>query len=90
MAIACASAQRTTAEPRGTLRFGGEPKDALVEVDEVSLGTLQLFAQTGILLKPGRHNVVVRKEGYFPEYRLVEIEPQAVVVLTVQLRPIPE
>ena len=76
--------------PRGTLRFIGEPKDARLEVDETSLGPIGLFEKKGLLLRPGTHRVIVRAEGYFPAYKLVDIENKKIVVLRITLRPIPE
>ncbi|MCP4606932.1 MAG: PEGA domain-containing protein [Proteobacteria bacterium] len=88
--IACGGAQKIDVGPRGTLRFEGEPKDALIELDEVHMGPIRMFESKGLLLRPGEHRVIVRAEGYFPEYRLVEIRDGEVISLKVELRPVPE
>ena len=88
--ISCGGAQKFGAGPRGTLRFKGEPRDALIEVDETHLGPVHMFEKQGILLKPGKHNIILRAEGYFPEYRIVELTDGQVLVIEVQLRPEPE
>jgi hypothetical protein len=90
---ACGGAQRSGVVdpgPRGTLRFQGSPAEASVEVDEDRVGPLRMFTTHGLLLRPGQHRVVVRAEGYFPEYRLVEIKESEVTVLAVDLRAVPE
>lgn len=89
-ALGCAGARVAAPEPRGTLRFSGEPGEAHVEVDETHLGPMSMFQTNGLLLKPGPHRVIVRAEGYFPEYRIVNIEKDTVVVAEITLRPIPE
>ncbi len=49
-----------------------------------------MFEKRGLLLKPGTHNVIIRADGFFPAYHLVEIEDGQAVVLDVELRPEPE
>jgi hypothetical protein len=71
------------------LRIQGNPKEAHLEVDEVQLGPIQMFEKQGVLLRPGRHQVIVRGAGYFPEYRIVEIKENEVLVLKIELRPVP-
>ncbi len=86
----CGGAQTVKPDPRGTLRFKGDPKDAHIEVDEVHLGPVSMFEQKGLLLRPGEHRVIVRAEGYFPEYRLVIVEENKLEVLKITLRPMPD
>jgi len=88
--IGCGGTQRFNHGPRGTLRFKGEPRDALIEVDETHLGPIHMFEKRGLLLRPGKHNLVLRADGYFPEYRIVELNDGQVLVIEVQLRPEPE
>lgn len=87
--VACGSAQPLKPGPRGTLRFKGEQKGALIEVDEVHLGPISMFESKGLMLRPGEHQIIIRLEGYFPEYRIVEIAAMEVVVLDINLRPVP-
>jgi hypothetical protein len=89
--LSCGAGQRPVdVGPRGTLRIEGQPGTAIVEVDEKRLGPAEMFEDKGLLLKPGQHRVILRAEGYFPEYRLIEITEDEVTVLEVQLRPVPE
>lgn len=88
---ACGAGQRPTdVGPRGTLRFEVEPAGAIVEVDEQRVGPAEMFQAKGLLLKPGQHRVILRAEGYFTEYRLIEIAEDQVTVLELELRPVPE
>ncbi len=54
------------------------------------MGPIHMFESKGLLLRPGEHRIIVRAEGYFSEYRIVEIKDGMVVVLEVELRPVPE
>jgi hypothetical protein len=88
---ACGGAQRPAdVGPRGTLRFEVEPGEAIVEVDERRLGPASMFADKGLLLKPGQHRVILRAEGFFTEYQLVDITEDQITVLELELRPVPE
>ena len=85
----CGGARLKTEGPRGTVRFKGEPEDAHLSIDETSLGPVAMFQESGVRLRPGTHRIVVRKEGYFPEYRLVEVVEDELTVVEVELRAIP-
>ena len=74
----------------GTLRFAGEPGDAIIEVDERSLGPLEMFTEKGLLLRPGQHQVIVKKSGFFTDYHLVQITEDEVTLLEIKLREIPD
>jgi hypothetical protein len=88
---ACGAGQKPAdVGPRGTLRFAVEPGEAVVEVDEKRLGPASMFETKGLLLKPGQHRVILRAEGFFTEYRLVDISEDQVTVLELDLRPVPE
>jgi PEGA domain len=76
--------------PRGTVRFSGEPGDARIEVDETHLGPLNMFEKKGVLLKPGSHRIIVRADGYFPEYQIIEIKENELLVVEIELRAVPE
>ncbi len=77
-------------EPTGVLRLLGEPRDARIIIDDVTLGPLHVFERDGVLLRPGEHRVIARRAGYFPEYTTVTIEAQQVTTMTIKLRKIPE
>ena len=87
---ACGGAQRPDVGPRGTVRFSGEPAEAVLEIDERRLGPIGLFEKRGVLLRPGAHRIVVRADGYFPEFCVIEVTADQVLVVDVALRPVPE
>jgi len=84
----CGAAQRPE-EPRGTVRFKGEPKDAELTVNETHLGPIGMFEESGVRLRPGKQRVEVSKEGYFTEYRLVDVTADGLVEMEIHLREIP-
>ena len=84
----CGAAQRPE-EPRGTVRFKGEPKDAELTVNETHLGPIGMFEESGVRLRPGKQRVEVAKEGYFTAYRLVDVEADKLVEMEIHLREIP-
>ncbi len=84
----CGAAQRPE-EPRGTVRFKGEPKDAELTVNETHLGPIGMFEESGVRLRPGKQRVEVTKEGYFTAYRLVEVEANKLIEMEIHLREIP-
>jgi hypothetical protein len=86
----CGSVQKIDYGPRGTLRIQGKPDVATIEVDETHLGQVNLFEKKGLLLRPGPHRVIIKADGYFPEYKIVEIEQDKILSLKIELRPIPE
>ena len=76
--------------PRGTLRFKSNQKDAVLEVDETRLGPIGMFEQSGVLLHPGEHRIVVSQKGYFKEYRLVTVVEDQLQTVEVNLTPVPD
>ena len=85
----CGGAQKPAADPRGTVRFSGEPKDALLSVNEVHLGPIHMFEKSGVRLRPGKQRIMVSKTGYFTEYRLVEVQVDILTTVDISLREIP-
>jgi hypothetical protein len=77
--------------PTTSLRLRGGPPDALVVVDEQTLGSLAYVQAHGVAMPPGLHRVTVKAAGYFPWDRAVEAKPGAPpVTLEVALTAIPE
>jgi hypothetical protein len=76
--------------PRGTLRFKSNQKDAVLEVDETRLGPIGKFEQSGVLLHPGEHRIVVSQKGYFKEYRLITVVKDQLQTVEVNLTPVPD
>ena len=60
-----------------------------MSIDETHLGPIGMFEEKGVKLRPGTHRIVVEKEGYFPEYRLVEVAKNTLTTLEIELREIP-
>ncbi|MDJ0765227.1 MAG: hypothetical protein QNJ97_19760 [Myxococcota bacterium] len=89
-ATACVRVPKVEPTPRGIVRFTGEPKYAGIEIDEKRLGPLHMFETDGVLLIPGQHRIIARADGHFPEYRLIEVTANEVIVVEFNLRPIPE
>ncbi|HEX7001409.1 MAG TPA: PEGA domain-containing protein [Trueperaceae bacterium] len=89
--LAALVAEFTTAQlelPAGDagLFVSSEPGDAQVFVDGVAIGhTGQLDVA---MLRPGRYQVEVRKEGFLPEVRMVELRAGDTSFLPVVLTPI--
>lgn len=74
--------------PRGDsgLFVSSEPGDAQVFVDGVSLGrTSQLDVA---MLVPGRYQLEVRKEGFLPDVRMIELRPNDTTLVHVILTAI--
>lgn len=76
--------------PRGTVRFKCEPKYAVLEVDETRLGPVKMFEEKGLLLRPGRHRVVLSAKNHFTELELIEVVEGKVTVVEINLREVPE
>ena len=85
----CGTSQYGKEGPRGTVRFKGEPGDALLIVDETHLGPIGMFEESGVKLRPGSHRIVVQKEGFFPEYRIIEVTKDSLTTLEIALREVP-
>lgn len=89
--LAAMVAAFTTAKvelPRGDsgLFVSSEPGDAQVFVDGVSLGrTSQLDVA---MLVPGRYQLEVRKEGFLPDVRMIELRPNDTTLVHVILTAI--
>ena len=79
--------QRSTALPVGSaaLFVSSEPRDAQVFIDGVPVGrTVDLEVR----LEPGRYHLEVRKEGFLPEMRTVELRADAYELVHVILTAI--
>lgn len=87
--LGCGGVQHHEMEPRGTVRFKGEPKDAHVEINEIHLGPLHMFEKSGVMLKPGKQRIIISKPGYFTVYRIVDVQVNTLQTVEVNLREIP-
>jgi hypothetical protein len=79
--------QRTTALPAGNaaLFISSEPRDAEVSIDGVVVGrTVDLEVR----LAAGRYQLEIRKEGFLPEMRTVELRAENYELVHVILTPI--
>ena len=52
----------------------GTPADALVTIDDETVGSLDFVAAHGVALPPGVHHVTVTAVGYFPWDKEVQAE----------------
>jgi hypothetical protein len=87
---ACAPAKDARA-PTTSLRLRGTPPDAVVVVDEQTLGSLEYVQAHGVAMPPGTHRVTVKAASYFPWDQQVEAKPGSPpITLDVALTPIPE
>lgn len=89
-ALACSGFRPSNPDPRGILRFTGEPKQTHIEIDDVSLGPLHMFEKDGVLLRPGEHRIIASAQGFFTEYLEVEIKAEQTTTLKIKLRPVPD
>ncbi|MGA2448194.1 MAG: PEGA domain-containing protein [Polyangiaceae bacterium] len=90
LVAACAPAVAPQA-PTTSLRLRGSPPDAIVVVDEQTLGTLDYVQAHGVAMPPGVHRITVKASNYFPWDRQVEAKPgSSPVTLDVSLTPIPD
>ena len=87
--LGCGGAQQPQMDPRGTIRFKGEPKDAHLAINEIPLGPLHMFEKSGVMLHPGPQRIVVSKPGYFTAYRIVDVKVNQVQTVEINLREIP-
>lgn len=86
----CASSARgADSVPRGTVRFTCNIPDAALEIDETRVGPAGMFKESGVLLKSGTHRIVVYKEGFFKEYRLITVETGKLLVVDIDLKAVP-
>ncbi len=74
-----------------SLRMSGDPKDALVVVDDQTVGSLDMVATRGVALPAGKHFLTIQKAGYFPFDKILEVSPgDPPVKLDVRLVRFPE
>jgi PEGA domain len=90
--LACACQPPDSPErPTVSLRMRGTPPDAMVVVDDQSIGTLDLVAAHGVALPPGVHHITVRAPGYFPMDREVDAKLGTPPTrIDVALTPVPD
>ncbi|MBN2801607.1 MAG: hypothetical protein JXR91_00790 [Deltaproteobacteria bacterium] len=87
--LSCTSDKSVNSIPRGTVRFDCEPIDASLEIDETRMGPVGMFKDSGVLLKTGDHRIIVEKEGFFKEYRLINVGVNSVQVVKISLKSVP-
>ena len=89
--IGSASSCQLSAYPQPTvsLRVTGNVGDALVIIDDISVGALAFVARRGVALPPGRHRITVERTGYFPWDAVVEAKEEP-IYLQITLVPVPD
>ncbi len=86
---ACATTQHPRErEPMAELRVIAVPENALVEVNERSVGSARVLAQRPAKLKVGVKRVTLTAPGYFPHDLEVNL-PKGETKLEITLRPVP-
>lgn len=81
------------ASQRVSLRMNGDQitRDASVSIDDQYIGALAFVTAHGVSLPPGQHRITVEKPGFFPWDQIVDAkDPDEVIRLKVELRPIPD
>ena len=74
-----------------SLRVRGAPLDALVVVDEQTVGSLEMVSSRGVALPGGRHFLTVERPGYFPFDKILDVNPgDPPVFVQVTLTKLPE
>jgi len=81
MTVDCASRAKVTG-----LRVVCSISDASVFVDGKYVGRLQVLKNRLVALPPGTHRIVVRRQGFFPRYRMVTVRRNEVVIVRAVLR----
>jgi hypothetical protein len=77
--------------PTISLRLSGAPPDAIVVIDDQTIGTLDYVAVRGVAMPPGLHRITVQAPGYFPWDHEVEAkEGSPPVRLQVALVRVPD
>jgi hypothetical protein len=77
--------------PTVSLRMTGTPADAVVMIDDQTIGTLDYVTARGVAMPLGTHRITVQAPGYFPWDREVEAkEGQAPVRLAIALVRVPD
>jgi hypothetical protein len=77
--------------PAVSLRMSGTPADAVVIIDDQTIGTLDYVTARGVAMPLGRHRITVQAPGYFPWDREVEAkEGSPPVRLLVALERVPD
>jgi hypothetical protein len=74
-----------------SLRMRGAMADAMVVIDDETLGTFDFVASHGVALPPGVHRVTIQAMGYFPWDREIEAKGGSPPVeLEIVMTPVPE
>ncbi len=85
----CASTQQPRArEPMAELRIIAVPENALVEVNERSVGSARVLAQRPAKLKVGVKRITLTAPGYFPHDLEVNL-PKGETKIEITLRAVP-
>lgn len=76
-----------------SLRMAGTPADAIVTIDDQTVGPLDFVASRGVALPPGVHHITVQAPGYFPfdqEVTAKITDPPTPIRVSVRLVPVPD
>lgn len=88
-ALGCPAGAEEPAPPTGGLLVQGTPVEAMLAVNEQTVGPIRMFSEQALPLRPGLWRVEVSAPGYFPWYAEVDIA-DVVETIRVDLRPVPD
>lgn len=85
---ACGASQHPSSERFAELRVIAVPENALVEVNERSVGSSRVLAKRPAKLKLGMKRITISAPGYFPHDLEVDL-PEGETKIEIKLRPVP-
>ncbi len=85
----CASAPTTKKTPAGSLKLDVEPAEALVYLNDSLIGRAADLKRAIIPVSSAEARVQVSADGYFSEYRLIQVGPAELAVAQVKLHRVP-
>jgi len=89
LASGCPGTPKEPSKPTGGLRLDVDPPEARVWVNDKLFGTASTWEGRVILLGPGTKRLKLAADGYYTEYREIEVVDE-VVLVEVSLTPVPE
>ncbi len=88
MLAACGAAQHPRKEATAELRVTAVPENAVVEVNERSVGSARVLSKRPVKLKTGVKRISISAPGYFPHDLEVNL-PAGETKIDVKLRAVP-
>jgi hypothetical protein len=70
--------------------MAGGPPNALVTIDDIVVGRLDVVSARGVAIPVGKHHLTVEAPGFFPFDKVVEASEGTPIRVQVQLVAIPD